>query len=381
MVRLVTACFPGRKIPEIESQRVRALTLDGVGSKAGDLTVILTLKDRSEFTRRWLKYMNDLECPYPILIGDGGTDLAIQTHLEAPDNYPNLNYEYVRFPPDTSFNDYYQKLVILSSRVATRYVVLADNDDFYRIASFDSYIRFLDAYHEYIGIRGSVVNFWLRDKESAVLNRPVAADYSAISLASMSLEEDSFSERAETFLSGIEKLNHFMNWYCIFRSDALRKTLATLDQHLPMDEFVYELMFSVLMIQQGKIRVEKEETHFRQHGTSTGLASLAGSGTSTLERMFINEGFRSIYDICKASNTFATEEARVKLFRAFARMIANHCLVYYSPPGYIKKLKAMLNNHPALYVNVYRLYELLRTSVGSKKFRRIPEIEKYILAR
>jgi len=349
--------------------------------KAGDLTIILTLKDRSEYTRRWLMYMNDLRCPYKILIGDGGTDLAIQAHLESPENYPYLDYDYYRFSPDHSFYDYYKKLTDLSSRVNTKYAVLADNDDFYKIASLDSHLKFLDAHRDYIGIRGSIARFWLRDKDNSVLNSPSGASYSAISVASMSVEENSFPERAETFLIGIEKLNQLMIWYCIFRTEALRNTLAILNSHFPIDEFVYEVMFCLLMVQQGKIRVEKEETYFRQHGSSTALASLMASGTSTLERMFINEGFRSISDICKANNAYATEEERIRLLRSFARMLANHCLAAHSPPSYLEQLKVALNKYPGIYSRIYRLYEFSRTHLGPRKFRRIPEIEKYILER
>ncbi len=328
-----------------------------------------------------MRYMNDLRCPYKIIIGDGGTDLAIPAHLESPENYPNIDYDYYKFPPDHSFYDYFRKLTDLSSRVNTRYAVLADNDDFYKIASFDSHLKFLDAHHDYNGIRGSITRFWLWDKENSVLNSPSGAGYSAISVASMSIEGDSFLERAEMFLGGIEKLDHFMNWYCIFRTEALRKTLAILNNHFPIDEFVFEVMFCLLMVQQGKIRVEKEETYFRQHGSSTHLASLIASGKSTLERMFINEGFRSIYDICEASNAYATEEERIRFFKSFARMLANHCLAAYSPPGYLEQLKVALKKYPGLYSRIYRLYEFARTHLGPRKFRRIPEIEKYILER
>jgi glycosyltransferase domain-containing protein len=343
------------------------------------LTIILTLKDRSEYTRRWLRYMNDLECPYKILVGDGGTDVDIQAHLEAKNEYPNLDYEYCRFPPDASFADFYNKLLALSGMVTTPYVLLADNDDFYKISLFDSFMKFLDARQEYVGIRGSVVNFWLRDKTNAVLRQPTGVSYCAIGMPAVGLEQETFIERAETFLGGIEQFSYFMNWYCIFRSHALHTTLSTLRDHMPIDDFVYELMFSMLMLQQGRVRVESEESYYRQYGTSIGLATLQASGASTLERMFVNEGFRSIYDICKSTNAYSDEETRVRLFKAFARMVANHCLAYYSAPGYIRTLKMALSRYPALYVSSYKLYEWARTYFGPRKFRRLPEIEKYIL--
>ena len=39
-----------------------------------DLTIVLTLKDRKEFTRRWLDWMVDQSCEFYILIADGDAD-------------------------------------------------------------------------------------------------------------------------------------------------------------------------------------------------------------------------------------------------------------------------------------------------------------------
>ena len=68
--------------------------------QANNLTIVLTLKDRTPFTYRWMQYMNDMKCPYKILIADGGKDKSIEEHLLDPSNYPELIYEYIRYPYD-----------------------------------------------------------------------------------------------------------------------------------------------------------------------------------------------------------------------------------------------------------------------------------------
>ena len=40
------------------------------------LTIALTLKGREEFTYRWMEYMNEMRCPYKILIADGWLELV-----------------------------------------------------------------------------------------------------------------------------------------------------------------------------------------------------------------------------------------------------------------------------------------------------------------
>ena len=60
------------------------------------LTIVLTLWHREAFTLRWMDYMNTIQCGYKILIADGGDDESLQNHLENYQNYPNLNYDYIK---------------------------------------------------------------------------------------------------------------------------------------------------------------------------------------------------------------------------------------------------------------------------------------------
>tara|TARA_B110000008_G_C16479431_1_gene367481 strand:- start:130 stop:435 length:306 start_codon:yes stop_codon:yes gene_type:complete len=73
------------------------------------LTIVLTLKDREAFSRRWMRYMNDQCCPNKILIADGGADEGIESELHNPTNYPNLDYEYLRYLFDNDWKDFYAK--------------------------------------------------------------------------------------------------------------------------------------------------------------------------------------------------------------------------------------------------------------------------------
>ena len=95
------------------------------------LTIVLTLKDRAPFTYRWMQYMNDMQCSYKILIADGGEDSAIEQHLRNHENYPHLDYEYIRYPYDATIDDYCKKFENVISRVESEYLLLADNYYFY----------------------------------------------------------------------------------------------------------------------------------------------------------------------------------------------------------------------------------------------------------
>ena len=94
-----------------------------------DLTVILTLKDRASFTYRWMRWMEVQRFPYKILIADGGSNKEIERNLSDRSNYPNLDYDYIRYPYDSDVETFVRKLADVAGRVRTEYVISADNDD------------------------------------------------------------------------------------------------------------------------------------------------------------------------------------------------------------------------------------------------------------
>lgn len=93
------------------------------------LTIILTLKGRFNYTRRWLEWAVSQNCPFKVLIADGGLDDSVRLHL-ASLRTNNLNLEYVRYPPDLTLKDWFVKISDITQRVETKYTILTDNDDF-----------------------------------------------------------------------------------------------------------------------------------------------------------------------------------------------------------------------------------------------------------
>ena len=118
------------------------------------LTIVLTLKDRSAFAHRWMRYMNDRACPYSIVIADGGEDHALESHLRDGGHYPRLRYEYLRYPVDVDYSRYYSKLADVVDCVTTPYVLLADNDDFFLLDEIPAFVQFLDQHPDYVSCGG-----------------------------------------------------------------------------------------------------------------------------------------------------------------------------------------------------------------------------------
>ena len=89
------------------------------------LTILLTLKDRGEFTHRWMSYAERVRFPFKVLIADGGSDASVPALLAERARFPNVDYEYLRYPEDTSYRQYYAKIDDALGRVRTPFVAMS----------------------------------------------------------------------------------------------------------------------------------------------------------------------------------------------------------------------------------------------------------------
>ncbi len=123
------------------------------------ITLILLLKDRINYTFRWMDFANNHLNKFKILIADGGKDLEIENHLRNTQNYPKLKYQYLRFPFDENYSDYFKKVFLSLEMATTEYSILLDNDDFVFPISIIKSIEFLDKNKNYSTCRGQIIPF------------------------------------------------------------------------------------------------------------------------------------------------------------------------------------------------------------------------------
>ena len=124
------------------------------------LTIVLPLRGRHLFTFRFLWHANKMRLPYRFLLADGKVHGAVARRLESSRNdFPNLDIEYVRYPDDAGYSQFFAKMSDVLKRVRTPYVMLADNDDFLGFDGIERALEFLDANVDYICARGHSLNF------------------------------------------------------------------------------------------------------------------------------------------------------------------------------------------------------------------------------
>ena len=131
-----------------------------------ELTILLTLKDRAAFTFRWMSFADQIGFPFKVLIADGGSDESVPKVLSDRASFPNVNYEYIRYPYDESYTHYYSKVADALSRVNTPFVAMADNDDFFSIKGLRDAAEFLLTHPDYVSCGGRTTVFRVQSRRS-----------------------------------------------------------------------------------------------------------------------------------------------------------------------------------------------------------------------
>ena len=212
------------------------------------LTVVLTLKDRAAYTFRWMEYADRVALPFKVLIADGGADPDVSEGLAKRERFPHVDYEYVRYPYDASYSDYYAKMAGAVSRVRTPYAVLADNDDFFIVPGVMKAIEFLEAHRDCVACGGQRAAFWI-----AGGGEGGAGLYGDVE---WKLSSNSQRPRGATARERVrdQSLNADDIFYHVMRAPEMARRFAKLEEFNPGDLFLMEHLISYLCAIDGGIR-------------------------------------------------------------------------------------------------------------------------------
>jgi glycosyltransferase domain-containing protein len=221
-------------------------------AKDARLTIVLILKDRVAFTLRWLRYSNSVSMPYKILIADGGEDIRLEGLLKEKDRYPQLDYEYVRYPFDRTYAEFYRKMVDAISRVETPFLALADNDDFFIPDGLEKSIDFLASHPDYSSSSGVVAGISIRpDVRLGELSQVYGTeiDFCETIYPYGRTTDETAAERVQR-----QFRTHPSNWYDVFRSEQALEFFRVLSDLNPKDLILAQHIPMLLGYIAGKVQ-------------------------------------------------------------------------------------------------------------------------------
>jgi len=348
------------------------------------LTIVLTLKDRDEFTYRWMNYMNEMRCQYKILVADGGKSLEIEKNLSNYENYPNLNYEYIRYPFDENIVDFYRKLLNVLSKVSTEYVLQADNDDFYLLGQIPELITYLDSNQDYVSARGSLVNLEVFDKAGISKGKVNGCRYKAVASHAPSIESEFVLERIKSLCIGMSTHDYYSNWYAITRTKVLVKIWSQLIT-LPIKEpIVLEMLTHILIVESGKVKINDNPFYIRQFNTSSFGDNLV-LNNDFVERCLVNNSLSEFTFAVKNFMSFDKREDEIIVLKNIASWL--NIFIYNINKSHQMrsqrsfKLKNILKKIRSIDVifNYLATYFRIITKARVFKYLKIREIERFIL--
>ena len=185
-----------------------------------NLSILLVLKDRAKYTKRFLNYLNYIRFPYPIIIADGGRDQEIKSLLSNKSNFKNLNYEYHHYGYDKTLDNFHEKMSLAVDKINTPLVCVMDNDDFVLQEGLEKSIKFLKENHEYNSTRGSIQLIDISENIHGRLN--VGGNIYGKHL--QSIDSDSPLERLD-----MQNRYFHSNWHNVTKSSHIRACWKMID--------------------------------------------------------------------------------------------------------------------------------------------------------
>lgn len=257
------------------------------------LTILVTLRDRPLYTLRLLRYLNKTKFPYQLVFSDGGKNKRIQRLLENGSAiFKNISFKYLRFQFDDSYIVYYKKILQSCMQINTRYVLLADNDNFMSIFGIDRALNFLDVNHEYSGCQGFTIGFRLKDSHGNSRNFYGDEVIFSSQLNHYMLNEDNPINRLER----LSKIN-FSTFYCIQKTEDLTDAIKILVNLNPKNLNFFEVFLQFFLVSKGKIACLNFPYLFRQFNVQ---------GSSNDENSKINGSLHDYYFMGGGKAEFAS---------------------------------------------------------------------------
>jgi glycosyltransferase domain-containing protein len=277
------------------------------------LTIILTLKDRHDFTIRWLEWAIYQNCKFQILIADGSSDDKIKNILILEEKYKKLNIQYFRYPYDSNLNFWFRKNHSITEKVVTKYCIQADNDDFILFSSLkEAIIKFEEYNNLNVYSRPQLRINFKSNKKFEDINQFLYPQKNIL------LRKINYNSKFDILYKGndIEKLQFsILNfeasliWYGIHKTENLKRIHSkVLENNYGLAMMQEWFLYYSSSIGNGCLIEDGSPFLIRQEMTSTVAASLVN--TERLDKIFLNKSWsrdlhlliKDLYDLSKIDN-------------------------------------------------------------------------------
>lgn len=209
-----------------------------------DVTILLTIFNRVDFTNKWLDYAEQNNFPFKIFISDGGNIRNIKKKINLKKR--KLDITYKKFKYYKNYDFMYEKFYKSVKKIKSKYIFIAEDDDYILSNPIINSARFLDKNKEFSCVKGINCLGELIRNNGKVL---------ALSLRNESQKKKGsiLSNIPDLRLIEYYKKKHLSFYNGLHRKKSLLKTFKILNSRNFFNLFVTELIFCLSVIYNGKV--------------------------------------------------------------------------------------------------------------------------------
>jgi len=266
-------------------------------------TLLITLKDNSNFTKKLIKYLNLQSIKIEILVADGSKKKQKNLFKKL-----KHRYRYYYYGEDKNLSDYYLKIYKSLKQIKSKFVFFSDQDDFINFNILKKKEIFLAKNTNFSAAKGILYNFQNYKKNLLILDGK-----------SYPKERKNKKNLFNRILFNF----HFRSYYCLHRKKNLIKIFKIVIHNKISDvrsaEFVMD--FSTLLF--GEIYFINQCSLLRWSGNKYGLHPIKKHDNSRFSWYF-NKIFKNnilLKDIISINNNFNLNLVILKVIIIFFDMI------------------------------------------------------------
>ena len=344
-------------------------------SSSTKLTIILPVKERQGFVKRFFLYLSKINFSYNLIVADG-------SKKRLPDNIidilkiSNINYEYYKFREDKNYNLFLNKIYKSLTFVKTKYVMLFSDDDFPILYSLERLIYFLEKNNDYKVAGGYLINFDIFKKN----NKNTKEETYGIPIHfSKFFDQPSCNQK-----NRLARLKFYLTkgsetpWHYVFRKDVLIKTYKVAKDIKFCNNFFNDYLLDSFNYMGGKIKKINMPILLHQYHNLSEINNRPAIQTMLKKKNFIKDKnyFLSILKRCftfkknKIDNFvnifFTKNKSKLKYSNniSYKKLIIN-LLPFFLKNKFIDLYRIILNYY--LYLNNYHFKFFLKNFISRKK--------------
>lgn len=324
------------------------------------ITIILSVKGRQDFSKRWLEYMALIDCKYPIIVADGDADNYLKDLIN-DSKYEKLNISFFEYDQKIKFIDYYKMMKEAASMVHTPFMMLVDNDDFILPSGINKIVAFLSKNSEYISAGSQIKSISINNNSYDIYGRNFInhfyPEYQRTDEPMQDLKKQMY-----------DSINYFQStWYNVHKTEYAQKIFSEIVEQNFSDLTIYEMYFQLRLLSLGRIRHLNQFVHYiRQIGTSSSKDMVLTR--DLISKDLPNDIRKLAMNISRAfsdKDSEALEKVILDSYEDYLSYYFSHNLLRYRFPNLYKFKRFVITN--TLYETFVRFKSFFREKLAIRK--------------